>query len=420
MSDLAIDIEEVLRDIHSREPRPSWEAAVEEACAHEYTGRNGTFNLISDEDGDDGAAQIEGVMETMIGRAWDDVWSDEENDGEEDDDEADGAVADFVELAHWAVQLGVCTDGEIDALRDEMARGARTEGEVARELQALVVPAIGAHVAAGNSVQGMGHPPSLSPEQRLRNLFEQEQRTLDEQGRAVRSDFEAPPDSRSTLTVRPHPAWPWDPAPGAPVRFHSLVARPELNGCRGKLLTWDGSAGRWSVRCEGEGGEGIRVKPSNFTLGTQFTVEVAADGSTPVRVVRDQAAAKVGGTYLPSQFSLWLGSKRLEEDTFDSDSIVTNRCLHEYGIGSRAGQAPRRAGQAPVVLELLLAARTPGVPAELDPTSEYSRVRVFPEGMAYEEKVRRHEELFGKHGRYEGPPYHPDVTPMSSFSLPIG
>lgn len=248
----------------------------------------------------------------MSDLAVDDEWSDEESDEEEDDDEADHAVAEFVELAHWAVQLGVRTDGDIDMMRDEMARGARTEGEVARELQALVVPAISAHVAAGKSVQGMGHQPSLSPEQRLRNQFEEEQRKLDEQGRAALSDFEAPPESRLTVTVRPHPAWPWDPAPGAPVRFHSLVARPELNGCRGKLLTWDGSAGRWSVRCDGEGGESIRVKPSNFTLGTQFTLEVAADGNTPVRVVRDQAAAKVGGRYLPSQFSLWLGSQRLQ------------------------------------------------------------------------------------------------------------
>ena len=80
---------------------------------------------------------------------------------------------------------------------------------------------------------------------------------------------------------------------------------------------------------------------------------------------------------------------------------MINRCLHEYGIGSRAGQAPSRAGEAPIVLELLLAARPPGVPAELDPTSEHSQVRAFPDGMAYEEKVRRHEELFGKHGRYD-------------------
>jgi hypothetical protein len=184
---------------------------------------------------------------------------------------------------------------------------------------------------------------------------------------------------------------------------------------KGQLLCWDATAGRRDVRCE-DSGAGIRAKQANITLGTDFTLDVAADGSTPVRVARDQAAAKVGGgRYLPSQFSLWLGSQRLEEDRFDSQNVVINRCLSDYGIRRIPGVEA-----STFVLDVQLAARPVGMPAELDPTSEYSKVREFPERMAYEEKVRRHKELFGKHGRYEGPPHHPDVQPAGAFSMRVG
>ena len=95
--------------------------------------------------------------------------------------------------------------------------------------------------------------------------------------------------------------------------------------------------------------------------------------------------------------------------------MVVNRCLADYGIGRIPGSEANR-----VILDVLLVARPAGVPAELDPNSQYSKARAFPEGMAYGEKVRRHEEMFGKHGRYEGPPYHPDVQPAGAFSMPLG
>ena len=90
MDDLAIDVSEVLRDIHSRTPRPTWQEAVAEAVAHEYTGHNGnTFNLIDEEDDDGGAAQIESVMHDMIGHKWNEEWSDEEDAEDEDASQMD-------------------------------------------------------------------------------------------------------------------------------------------------------------------------------------------------------------------------------------------------------------------------------------------------------------------------------------------
>ena len=77
MSDLAIDVSEVLCEIHARSPRPSWESAVAEACAHEYSGS--TLSLVDDEDEDGGASQIKAVMECMIGRAWEDEWPDDDD-----------------------------------------------------------------------------------------------------------------------------------------------------------------------------------------------------------------------------------------------------------------------------------------------------------------------------------------------------
>ena len=65
--------------------------------------------------------------------------------------------------------------------------------------------------------------------------------------------------------------------------------------------------------------------------------------------------------------------------------------------------------------------KTPnGKPEELDPESEYCKARVWPSWMSHREKVQAHAELFGEgeQARYEGPPNHPDVTTVSSFSVP--
>lgn len=286
----------------------------------------------------------------------------------------------FDEIARMAIRLGMLDDARVSQMRNLIARGEMDESAVAAELQEQVMPALAELMVE----HGVG-----------------------EAANAV-----------ITIILRPHPDWSWDPAERAPVRFHSLNSRPDLNGCTGKLLHFDAAAGRWAVQCDSSL-EQIRVKPTNFTLGLELEYEVAANGKTPVRVVREFAAAKLGGgRYLPSQFSLWMDGTQLEIDTFDEHDVVVNKYLRDYGI--KANFEVRNGAQSPHVLHVLLSARPEpaGVtPPELDPTSDYCRRRQWPDWMSYEEKVRRHEELFGEDGRYEGPPHHPDVTPIAAFGL---
>jgi len=61
------------------------------------------------------------------------------------------------------------------------------------------------------------------------------------------------------------------PTVGASVKFHSLSAKPELNGQVARLISFSEESGRWACRL-GDGGETINVKPANFA------VLAAADG----------------------------------------------------------------------------------------------------------------------------------------------
>jgi tetratricopeptide (TPR) repeat protein len=58
------------------------------------------------------------------------------------------------------------------------------------------------------------------------------------------------------------------------VRIDGIVARPELNGAFGKVISWSDDRGRYGVRLE-QGGEQVALKPANLTAAG------AADGAVP-------------------------------------------------------------------------------------------------------------------------------------------
>jgi len=58
------------------------------------------------------------------------------------------------------------------------------------------------------------------------------------------------------------------PPKGTLVELQGLVANPELNACRGTVITkYDGETGRCGVRLE-ESSEGVNVKPENLLVIT--------------------------------------------------------------------------------------------------------------------------------------------------------
>ena len=82
VSDLLIEIEQDMREIHAEQPRPTWKEAVARLQSIDHEGADGdTFKL----DGAEGREWIESVLEESIGEPWDAEW--EESDDEEDDEE---------------------------------------------------------------------------------------------------------------------------------------------------------------------------------------------------------------------------------------------------------------------------------------------------------------------------------------------
>jgi len=80
------------------------------------------------------------------------------------------------------------------------------------------------------------------------------------------------------------------PALGMMVTLCGLMARPELNGVRGRLEGFNEEAGRWE--CVLDGGGAVNVKPSNFEIPTQSGVSEKRAGPDGVdlRRVRPRAA----------------------------------------------------------------------------------------------------------------------------------
>ena len=239
--------------------------------------------------------------------------------------------------------------------------------------------------------------------------------------RCALSVLMAPPaeeDQTMQITVRPHPEWGWDARPSAPVRVHGLASRADLNGQTGKLLSFDKPSGRWCLRLDSGSGECVRIKATNFTLNQEFRFRVADDGSTTVRSLREKIRIKMGGSvYMSSQFSLWRALPtlaRMEVDYIDERGVPRPKRLRDYSVGAHPDTRILNVLISPIV-------KTPnGKPEELDPESEYCKARVWPSWMSHREKVQAHAELFGEgeQARYEGPPNHPDVTTVSSFSVP--
>jgi len=56
--------------------------------------------------------------------------------------------------------------------------------------------------------------------------------------------------------------------PGTPVILNGLSTKPELNGAKGVLDSYDEAAGRWKVRCQraGDTVEIVRVRPANLAI----------------------------------------------------------------------------------------------------------------------------------------------------------
>ena len=104
----------------------------------------------------------------------------------------------------------------------------------------------------------------------------------------------------------------------------------------------------------------------------------------------------------------------MEVDYVDDRGVWRPKRLRDYGVGVR-----------PVESRTLLVLISPtvktasGLPEELDPSSAYCRARVWPSWMSHSERERAHAELFGEDGRYGGPPYHPDVTPVDSMPISV-
>jgi len=124
VSDLLIEIEEEMREIHAEVPRPTWEEAVARLLASEHEGRQGNTFTLGDapgddeegeegEDGEDGRAWIESVLEN-VGEQWEDDWEgDVEGDEYEDDTgEASGTVATEQTRASAKIAVGMKRDRE--------------------------------------------------------------------------------------------------------------------------------------------------------------------------------------------------------------------------------------------------------------------------------------------------------------------
>ena len=124
VSDLLIEIEEEMREIHAEVPRPTWEEAVARLLASEHEGRQGNTFTLGDapgddeegeegEDGEDGRAWIESVLEN-VGEQWEDDWEgDVEGDEYEDDTgEASGTVATEQTGASAKIAVGMKRDRE--------------------------------------------------------------------------------------------------------------------------------------------------------------------------------------------------------------------------------------------------------------------------------------------------------------------
>jgi len=212
------------------------------------------------------------------------------------------------------------------------------------------------------------------------------------------------------VTVKAHPKWNFDKEEGTTVILCELKSRADLNGQSARLLREDKATGRWTVALTSGDctNDCISIKPANFTLGFRAHFKVNADGSTAVRHLRQMVRKKIDDSYMSWQYSLWRGEQKLEVDTFDSDDVVKNTLLKDYGVDSRCLPVAR-------TIEVKVSqignpdGSMPEIPQELDPDSEYCQKRAWPEWMSTEEKARRHEEMFGADHKDEGPPYHPDV-----------
>ena len=218
-------------------------------------------------------------------------------------------------------------------------------------------------------------------------------------------------DEQMRVRVRPHPEWGWDPKPSAPVRIHGLAARDDLNGQTGKLISFDEPSGRWGLRVDGTG-ECVRVRPANFVFHHILKFQLPLDGSTTVRDLREQVKGQLAPKRMVSQVSLWLSSPalaRMEVDYADERGVWRPKRLRDYGVQGSSVES-----RDLLVLISPLEKNASGVPVELDPSSDHSRSRVWPSHMSHAEKEKAHAELFGEDGRYGGPPYHPDVTPVGS------
>lgn len=235
--------------------------------------------------------------------------------------------------------------------------------------------------------------------------------------KVLTGEIRPPGHDTMIILVRPHSHWGWDPGEGAPVRFHSLQGRADLNGKTGKLLNFFEANERWGVRVDATS-ECIKVKSANFTYHAEIKLKLPSDGSTRTRDLVEDVRGKVGTRYVPSQISLWREGVRLEVDAFDAAGVVYSTQLRDHGLGPDDDLRDPSSRTLEMLISPLVKTAN-GLPQELDPDSEYSKRRTWPSTMAYEEKVRRHVEMFGEDNRYAGPPYHPDVTPVQSFGLPV-
>eukprot|EP00931_Biecheleriopsis_adriatica_P119691 TRINITY_DN94904_c0_g1_i1.p1 TRINITY_DN94904_c0_g1~~TRINITY_DN94904_c0_g1_i1.p1 ORF type:complete len:941 (-),score=200.59 TRINITY_DN94904_c0_g1_i1:9-2831(-) len=125
---------------------------------------------------------------------------------------------------------------------------------------------------------------------------------------------------------------------GCHVVLRGLERKPELNGCRGKLIARDDAAGRWELALDGGKGT-IRVRPENIELSSDSTMLSSASASSS----SSSREAPRAESHVPEEFRCCITRELMEHPVITSDGHTYERAaiakwLEEHGTSPKTGQ----------------------------------------------------------------------------------